>query len=248
MGTDGSVQATVPVGDPNALREFVRGIGDEAVLYTDPEHQQLMVVDGNGLSYWQLDFSPLGITRGPGNVDFWITENDGVNHVSDEDGHTILHVDASPNSSIIVGPDNNLWFAEGGSLVRMNTDGEMTPSSITAQGGINDLCAGPDGTLWYTDNFLNQVGQVDTDGNLIHPFDAGINSAPYRIVVGPDRALWFTERGANRIGRITVNGDMSHYPIPSSPGGPYGITAGPDGNIWFTEYDSGKIGRLRLDQ
>jgi len=110
----------------------------------------------------------------------------------------------------------------------------------------DDICAGPDGTLWFTDGTLNQIGRMEVDGSFSIT-RLPLNTQPGRIIAGPDHALWFTEQGTEKIGRITVNTEVTHYPTPSSNGLISDLTVGPDGSIWYTKLFTGKIGRLIPD-
>src|SRR5262249_29954295 len=73
-----------------------------------------------------------------------------------------------------------------------------------------DITAGPDGTLWFTENGPspngNRIGHITT-GGVIQEFTVPtLNSQPNDITVGPDGNLWFTEEFMNRIGMITTTG------------------------------------------
>ncbi len=99
------------------------------------------------------------------------------------------------------------------------------------------LCAGPDGNLWFTEHFANEIGRITTNGTITDYLIPSYSSGPADITAGPDGNLWFTENyiDANRIGRITPAGEISEFPLPAKDRFPDGITAGPDGNVWFTE-------------
>ncbi|HEX9095509.1 MAG TPA: IPT/TIG domain-containing protein [Candidatus Dormibacteraeota bacterium] len=123
--------------------------------------------------------------------------------------------------------------------------GVSADNSISAPNvGPQDVVAGPDGNLWFTEGSANQIGRITPAGAVTEfPLPAA-NSAPHGITAGPDGNLWFAESLTNRIGRITTAGVITEFPIPTSSSGPHDITAGPDGNLWFTESFSNKIGRI----
>jgi streptogramin lyase len=107
----------------------------------------------------------------------------------------------------------------------------------TSEGaGFVDIVAGPDGNLWITDEYNDQILRMDTRGNYT---SFPLSVIPFGITVGPDKALWFTELGA--IGRITTKGHVTRY---ISAGDNENITAGPDGALWFTDYSDSAIGRI----
>src|SRR5205814_1712179 len=105
------------------------------------------------------------------------------------------------------------------------------------------ITAGPDGDLWWTDEFAEtgKIGQTTTSGSTVefpNPVDV-----PRDITPGPDGNLWFTA-DRNTISKITPSGVISHYTIPTANAYPWGITAGPDGALWFTEEAGNNVGRV----
>jgi len=156
-------------------------------------------------------------------------------------------------SSIIVGPDGNLWFDEQANPNNFGNRGDrvgrITPSGVITEFLVaispTGITAGPDGNLWIADYFDQTIGKLTTAG-VFTRFSAG--GYPFGIASGPDGNLWFTERYGGNIGRVTTAGAITEFPVPSS-GELFGITAGPDGNLWFTEAGTGgpdKIGRITL--
>jgi len=123
-----------------------------------------------------------------------------------------------------------------------------------APGAGQDITAGPDGALWYTDFVGGKIGRVTTSGSATeYSCSVGGNSCvPHGITTGPDGALWFTSSDAlglgSFIGRITTSGAVTLYAL-STGAALMGIAAGPDGALWFTEYSNfqlttNKIGRI----
>ena len=114
-----------------------------------------------------------------------------------------------------------------------------------------DITAGPDGALWFTEGEAGKIGRITTAGSITeYPIlSGGAYSFPGGITAGPDGALWFTEdrEGPGYIGRISTAGVITEYLIPSGFSQPMGIAAGPDGALWFTEFGNNgasKIGRI----
>jgi virginiamycin B lyase len=134
------------------------------------------------------------------------------------------------------------------------------------------LAAGPDGAVWFTQQWGNRIGRITVDGRLTeYPLPAAptvrkpgdpagtlATSIPVGITAGPDGAVWFTQGSTNRIGRITPAGQITEYPVPTAvsvPSGGYGplttsnpvaLVTGADGALWFTQLDCNRIGRLEL--
>jgi hypothetical protein len=112
------------------------------------------------------------------------------------------------------------------------------------------ITAGPDGNLWFTENFLsNKIGRISPSGTITEFPVPTAYGRPEGITPGPDGNLWFTEgsglpSSGNKIGRISPSGTITEFPVPTAYGRPEGITPGPDGNLWFTEGSGNKIGRI----
>lgn len=158
-------------------------------------------------------------------------------------------------TSLVVGPDGNLWFTNAsrltggtGSIGRITPSGTITTfsSGIQSGGKPSDIVVGQDGNLWFTVNSNESDGPAGigriTTGGTITEFTAGLQgeSHPERIIAGGEGNLWFTDRGgfghvegehpfAGQIGRITTSGTITEYGsfLDASS-----IVLGPDGNIW----------------
>ena len=128
----------------------------------------------------------------------------------------------------------------------------MTPSGVVTEFPIptvgsspQDIVAGPDGALWFTENG-KQPDRPHHDRRRLHR------------VPDPDRreqSLRHRRRARRRplVHRepAPTRSDASRPPAssPSSRSRPPGparhvIAAGPDGNLWFTEHGKNKIGRI----
>jgi streptogramin lyase len=160
-------------------------------------------------------------------------------------------------SSITVGPDKALWFTarqiNTGVIGRITVKGHVTTYDV---GNVtDDIAAGSDGALWFTEYGASQIGRITTRGKITE-YSTGITSVPESIAPGPDGALWFTEPVAGRIGRITTHGTVTEYSRGiSAMEQPQDLVAGSDNAIWFTEYATygtyhitgSKIGRITMD-
>jgi virginiamycin B lyase len=117
---------------------------------------------------------------------------------------------------------------------------------LTGGAGPYGITTGPDGALWFTEFFDNEIGRMTATGCNVTQYPAGPveNQSAYGITSGPDGALWFTEFTDSAIGRMTTAGVVTTYPLPTTGAGPETITAGPDGALWFVETYGDKIGRI----
>jgi serine/threonine protein kinase/streptogramin lyase len=158
---------------------------------------------------------------------------------------------------VLVGSGIGLGLACKGPLTSLgncsSSVGVITEFSVP--GEPEEITAGPDGNLWFTENFpsqtstsINKIGRLTPTGTLTEfsvptPSDntsLGLSG----ITAGPDGNLWFAENNQNLIGRITSAGNITEFPIPTANSYPLVVTGGPDGNVWFAEDSGGNIGRI----
>jgi streptogramin lyase len=127
----------------------------------------------------------------------------------------------------------------------MAATGDITEFTIpTANTDPQGIVAGPDGSLWFTEFFGNNIGRITSSGVITEFGVPTAGSLPVDIAAGPDGNLWFTEASGNKIGQITTSGVITEFPITGGSGAVDGITAGPDGNLWFTEQVGNNIARI----
>jgi virginiamycin B lyase len=128
-------------------------------------------------------------------------------------------------TSIVAGPDGNLWFTE----TQGNRVGTINPTTHansefflpTPNSFPTSITAGPDGQLWFTESGATKN----------NPFIEAVR-IPY---------------GQAAIASIDpVTHAIATYPTPSVNTGPEGITVGPDGHLWFAEQIADQIGEAIL--
>ncbi len=125
--------------------------------------------------------------------------------------------------------------------------GVMTAFAVPTPSSPGTIVSGPDGNLWFTEEFDNKIGRITPSG-VVTEFpvpDAG--GLLFGITAGPDGNLWFADPGSNQIGRITPTGEISEFAIPSSGARPTSLVTGPDGNVWFCEAGIGKVAKITPD-
>jgi len=88
---------------------------------------------------------------------------------------------------------------------RITTAGAMTEFPLPSPNSApRSLTVGPDGALWFTDNFgssIGEIGRITTTGAIFEVPLPTADGIPSSITAGPDGALWITV--SNKIGRIT---------------------------------------------
>ena len=124
----------------------------------------------------------------------------------------------------------------------------ITEFPLPAIGTPEQIAAGPDGALWYTDDinlYQGNVGRVTPSGAITTQVLQTQNRFPEGIVAGPEGALWFTlDQGS--IANVTPGGGIAEFSLPDPASGALGIAAGPDGALWFTEENGNRIGRITI--
>lgn len=144
-------------------------------------------------------------------------------------------------SSLTVGPDGNVWFAEfwNNDVGEITAKGQILTYSLGTTYGPQSITLGPDGNLWLAtfDNYvgrINSVGNGQADVTWFQHSGEGIQQ-----IISWDGSLYLEE--TDEIGEISTAGVFSSTPI-SLPAGEtlQDLCVGPDGNLWFT--DSGTPG------
>jgi len=149
---------------------------------------------------------------------------------------------ASNPTGIVVGPDANLWVAEGGGrIARVTSSGSVTEFAVGASAQPGDIVVGPDGNLWYTAG-ASSIGRMTPSGtNTLFPVTSSLTG----LASGSDGNLWATSQTGNKILKIAPSGTiLGEIAIPTAASGLAYIAAGPDQNLWFTEAAANKIGRI----
>src|SRR6266567_8069488 len=116
----------------------------------------------------------------------------------------------------------------------------ITEFKVPSPGIPQGITAGPDGSLWFTLFYDNEVGRVTTKGTVtVFRLNSTLNSATY-ITAGPDGALWLTLLNdvggstTNQIGRLTTKGALTTFTVPKASY-IWDIVTGPSGNLYFTD-------------
>lgn len=89
--------------------------------------------------------------------------------------------------------------------------------TLTAASYPLGIATGPDGNVWFAEQFGCKIGRITTAG-VITEFPLPGNSHPSGIAAGPDGNLWFTQYDGTRIGsivRITTAGVVTEFPLPT---------------------------------
>jgi streptogramin lyase len=206
---------------------------------------------------------PVAIVAGS-NGNLWFTES-AANKIAEINPATraITEFPVPPGGvqpfGIAAGPDGNVWFTEKDDptgtpgansrigLINPTTGATSDFPTPTPSSAPNAIAAGPDGSLWFTEQAANKVVSLDPGTKAMHEV-ATPTAGPVVIAPGPDGNMWFTEGAPPTPGQIAVinpvTDAITEFPTTTAGSGPVGITTGSDGNLWFTEVAVGKIGSI----
>jgi virginiamycin B lyase len=171
-----------------------------------------------------------------------------------------------PPTYLTVGPDGNLWFADGplwgdnmiGRISLAGTIKEFQVPTFNAVPGA--IVTGQDHNLWFVADLvvdpgsiemhpsLGEIGRITPAGNVTEfplPKKPGQAAAPTELTAGPDGNIWFVVADDHALGRITPQGDIAEFALPAGIT-LSDITIGPDGALWFTDTVAGTIDRIEL--
>jgi DNA-binding beta-propeller fold protein YncE/subtilisin-like proprotein convertase family protein len=161
---------------------------------------------------------------------------------------------AGTPAGIAVGPDSNLYVAQGNldQVQQYNGSTGLYQSVFASGEGIfqpNDLTFNPvDGNLFITNERTGDVVQVSgATGLPLGVFTApqGLPKAPGDMVLGPDGDLYVASRDSNAVLRYntTTGAFLGTFIQPGEGGlsGPEGLTFGPDGFLYVSSSNTGQI-------
>jgi streptogramin lyase len=164
---------------------------------------------------------------------------------------------AEPNVAhgIATGPDKHLYVVGGNDKiieVAPSADGTTvtdTPISIpTAGSNPQQIVAGPDGNMWFTESNTDKVGRVNLNASpkTITEFNLSTGAGPRGIAVGPDKKIWVAEANAKKVGSLKTDGTGYKESLSSEPTATdaEGLALGRDGNMWVTYFNGPAIGRV----
>ncbi len=110
----------------------------------------------------------------------------------------------------------------------------------------HDPLATHDGYLWYSGQYANVLGRVDTKTGEIKEFRPTTpGSGPHGLVEDKDGNIWFTANSKGYIGKLDPKtGKFTEYKLPADARDPHTPLFDQKGTLWFTVQQSNKVGRL----
>ncbi|HXW33761.1 MAG TPA: SMP-30/gluconolactonase/LRE family protein [Acidimicrobiales bacterium] len=169
---------------------------------------------------------PTGITMGPDGNAWYSTESFGSNCVYGPicggpsfvgkitpSGAITQYEVPGEATSIVTGPDRNLWFTTLSGVDKITPAGVITgyqPTMLKSES--RGIAVGPEGDIWFVGGGLgeseNVVGRVTTTGELAEYLAPNGNLES--MTRGPDGNMWYTnttgtnEKGTSQIGVVNL--------------------------------------------
>ncbi len=219
--------------------------GDPECITVGPNND-LWYTEGSGNKIANITLTSPGqiqVTNNPFPLATWTTTED------------LIPTPASAPCSIVLSPDGNLWFTQlnAADIGRITPSGVVTEYPIPSGNFAAALTVGANGTIWFTEDAGNYIGQITvaTAGGapVIQEFpfanSATTSNITWGIAATPDGNVWFAN--SNFIGEMSPSGAVLNEFQTSAGFARYSLIVGPDGNLWFADFDEAKIGKVNLN-
>src|SRR3954451_6899176 len=110
----------------------------------------------------------------------------------------------------------------------------------------HDPLATPDDGLWYTGQFSNRLGRVDTRTGAIKEYALPTpESGPHGLTADADGNIWFTANSKGYIGKLDpATGEVTEYKLPEAARDPHTPLFDQKGMLWFTVQGANMVGHL----
>ena len=142
---------------------------------------------------------------------------------------------------VVAGPAVPAGAVPAGADARCGDDlGRGASASAEPQG----ITTGPDGNLWFTNQFNNSIGRSTPTGVITFFTGTGIDSPSG--IRGRSRRQHVVHQRHEQLDRPhhAGRGGLQRFKGAGTLAWPTGITTGPDGNLWFTNSQNHTIGRI----
>jgi virginiamycin B lyase len=111
----------------------------------------------------------------------------------------------------------------------------------------HDPLAARDGTIWWTGQLANTLGQLDPRTGQSKEYSLKTpRTGPHGLREDAGGNIWFTGNTAGLIGKLNPNsGAVTEYPLPNPDArDPHTLIFDRDGILWFTVQQANMLGRL----
>ncbi|MBI4483753.1 MAG: carboxypeptidase regulatory-like domain-containing protein [Acidobacteria bacterium] len=197
----------------------------------------------------------------------WVTQRRG-GKLGRLDPKTLVYTEIAPPpapsknlrlNAIWAGPNNELWFVDGGPNRRWLSYDTKTkefsvftlPKMKTGTASGNTMRTHPNGTVWMNSIGSNQVIRLDPKTKEFTVFEvpsgvkAGRSASPYGMAISGDGQVWIMLNAMNKMGRVDpVTGNIEEFDIPVENAVPRKAGPDADGNVWVGLHGAGKLMKI----
>jgi len=208
-----------------------------------------------GAGQWKLFALPSSdqpglIVSGPRKL-LWFSAGDNGQSIEamNTHGNIVIAAGAADTvTSMLVGPDGDVWFTTGGGQSYDIGDvGFVTPagnlteySTPTKQHLTLGIAAGSDGKFWFAEQMKNIIASVSAAGQVTEY--RVIQNAPDVLGAIGDQ-IWFSHNDGLATFDVTTHAvePLGRYPNEYNPERTGQSVVGPDGDFWFpaSNYETG---------
>ncbi len=240
---DAPQQAAIHLSADASPEAIVRA-GDGSLWYADGYRGLKRLVDGKIVRSIAVNVTSLAAASPDTTV--WFQGEDGVGHAR-ANGNVVWVGVAGP-TELVAAPDGSIWMSDDthSQLDRLDDAGVDRRISVrlaSPHDVLDQLAAGPDGALWFTEaGPVPAVGRT-SPGGPTRLWRLPKGTSVDDLAVSSDDA-WFTEPDTSAIGRVSASGRVRLFPAPNGLH-PEQIVAGADGAAWYVADSC--IGRISAD-
>jgi virginiamycin B lyase len=168
---------------------------------------------------------------------FFTVDNGIATYSPRHNAVTIYNLGTDPND-VAQGADNAIWFTEPNAnkigCIALDKRGVYDPNGAlstlnvpTPNAGATSITTGPNGDLWFGEDFVGKVAQISSITSSSpqiteYSLFAGVHAEPVGITTGPDGNIWFAEVVANKIGTINqTTKAITEFDVPTANSQPF---------------------------
>lgn len=205
-------------------------LGTNGLIYFSDKANKIGSVTTNGdVKEFPTSYSTLDPIVGP-NGNIWFGEfGPKVGMLNVANGKvTEWEVKAAVmTGSLLKRSDGSVWFGTDLAIGKITPDGKVVNYDIPGNAGASFLMEGPDGNVWFGCQYSNNVGKVDSKGQVsLYP----VSGLPMGMVFGPGNRL-FVGMTSYSLAIVSLDGTVEEKALTGAI--PYAPHIGPDGNVWF---------------
>ena len=149
--------------------------------------------------------------------------------------------------------DGVVWIVKQNEnrLIRVDKNHKVTAvvPGDGANGPLEGMTLGPDGSIWYSKILGHRMGRIPANGGKGVEYELPYeNASPGALAADSKGRIWYTDQTNNKVGYMTSDGNVVTFDAPTpdnSITAPQSITIAADNSVWVTSMSLNAI--LRVD-